>query len=117
MSSYNCRHALLYDTFYARKPYRQEAAFVDECLQKFSVRRPERLLELACGTGSHALVLESLGYQITAVDNSPDMLKQAWAKAQEISSRVEFRLQDMRMLDQPEGPFDAAYCLFDSLGY
>ena len=117
MSSYIGRHAELYDVFYADKPYAEEAAFVHQCLQQYSVGTTRRLLELACGTGSHALALEKFGYEIAATDYSEDMLACARRKAAEAGSSVDFRWQDMRALDIADRPFDAAICLFDSIGY
>lgn len=117
MSSYVGRHAEFYDMFYADKPYEEEAAFVHQCLQQYSVGTTRRLLELACGTGSHALVLEKYGYEIIATDYSEDILARARRKATEAGSSVDFRWQDMRTLDVAERPFDAVVCLFDSIGY
>jgi len=117
MSSYIGRHAELYDVFYADKPYAEEAAFVHRCLQQYSVGTTHRLLELACGTGTHALALERLGYEIVATDYSEDMLARARAKASQVSSSIDFRWQDMRTLDIADRPFDAVICLFDSIGY
>ena len=115
-TSYAGRHAELYDLFYAEKPYAEEAAFVDKCIQ---TRQPGavHLLELACGTGTHSLLLEKRGYKIVATDYSPYMLAQAREKARASHSSVDFRQQDMRALNLPETSFDAAICLFDSLGY
>jgi SAM-dependent methyltransferase len=117
MSSYIGRHAELYDVFYADKPYAEEAAFVHQCLQQYSVGTTRRLLELACGTGSHALELEKYGYEIVATDYSKDMLVHARRKATQADSLIDFRQQDMRELDVADGPFDAVICLFDSIGY
>ena len=117
MSSYSGRHAELYDLFYVDKPYAAEAAFVDECLKKYSVGPAERLLEIACGTGTHALHLETFGRQIVATDYSEAMLRRAKEKAAEKSSRVEFQLQDMTRLEVGGAPFDAVICLFDAIGY
>jgi SAM-dependent methyltransferase len=111
------RHAELYDIFYADKPYESEAAFVHQCLQQYGRGSTHRLLELACGTGTHALVLEKLGYQIVATDYSEDMLACARSKAAKVSSNIDFRLKDMRELDLADDPFDAVFCLFDSIGY
>jgi SAM-dependent methyltransferase len=116
VSSYMGRHAELYDLFYAEKPYESEIDFVHNCIQK---HKPEskKILELACGTGTHSLLMEKFGYQIVATDYSGDMLAQAQRKAQSGESLVEFRQQDMRTLNIPERPFDVVICLFDSIGY
>jgi len=115
-SSYIGRHAELYDLFYAEKPYAEEAGFVHNCIQKYHPIS-KRILELACGTGTHSLFLEKHSYQIIATDYSSDMLARARGKGQKAGSRVEFRQQDMRTLDVPERPFDVIICLFDSIGY
>lgn len=117
MVSYKDKHAEYYDIFYQDKAYAAEAAFVHECLQRFSQGENKRLLELACGSGNHAFRLEKLGYEIVAVDNSEDLLAVARRKAQSHNSSIEFHLADMRSLALEDGLFDAAICLFDSIGY
>jgi len=117
LTSYAGRHAELYDLFYADKPYEVEATFVDQCLREYSLRPTKRLLEIACGTGTHAFQLEQRGYQIVATDYSPGMLERAKQKASQVLSRVEFHSQDMTQLDVAGAPFDAVYCLFDAIGY
>ena len=117
MSSYLGRHAELYDLFYADKRYAEEALFVHHCLQRYSSAPSNRLLELACGTGSHAFELEKFGYQIVATDCSEDMLAIARSKARRVDSTVDFCAQDMTALSVSDGPFDAVACLFDSIGF
>jgi len=117
MGSYLGKHAEYYDIFYEDKPYAKEAALIDECLRRYCEGQCATLLELACGTGQHAIELERLGYEIVAIDYSDDLLKVARRKANEKNSRIEFILQDMRSLDLYGRTFDAAYCLFDSIGY
>jgi len=116
-SSYIGRYAELYDLFYADKPYSEEAAFVHACLQKYGNPAPKHILELACGTGTHSLLLEKYGYDIIATDYSKDMLVQARQKAKKAGANVDFRQGDMRFLNIPERPFDAVICLFDSIGF
>jgi ubiquinone/menaquinone biosynthesis C-methylase UbiE len=117
MSSYVGRHAELYDIFYSDKEYDKEAAFVNQCIRRFGEKPVKNILELACGTGSHALELEKFGYKITATDYSEDMLNSARKKAESRSSSIVFEKQDMRNLEKPEVPFDVVICLFDSIGY
>ena len=117
LSSYIGHHADLYDLFYADKPYSDEANFVHSCLVKHSSRPVENILELGCGTGTHSLFLEKLGYKIIATDYSNEMLLQAMHKAKEVNSNNIFRQQDMCSLDIPERPLDAIICLSYSICY
>lgn len=117
MGSYLGKHAEYYDIFYRDKPYSEEAAFIADALKRHCAHKCKTLLELACGTGQHAFELEKMGYEITATDYSEDLLNVAKRKAKEKNSRVKFYKQDMRNLDFRGETFDAAYCLFDSIGY
>jgi ubiquinone/menaquinone biosynthesis C-methylase UbiE len=117
MRTYGPWYAELYDLLYADKPYQREAEFVDALLKEHSRGRCTRILDVACGTGSHSFWLESFGYDVTGIDASAEMIEQARRKAAARSSRVNFIVQDMRALDVPGPRFDAALCLFDSIGY
>lgn len=117
MGIYDGRHAELYDLFYGAKPYAAEAGRVHGLLQQFSRQPVHRVLDIACGTGSHAVALERLGYDVVGSDISDDMLAGAKAKARETHSKVRFEKQDMRTLDVAPKPFDAVLCLFDAIGH
>ena len=115
-TAYCRRFADFYDLFYADKPYTEEAEFVDRCLRQYG-KSVQRVIELACGTGRHACELAARGYDIVGVDISDDMIEVSRERAQAAGGMVAFRQGDMRNL-QLEGPaFDAAVCLFDSIGY
>jgi SAM-dependent methyltransferase len=116
-SCYCGRYAQLYDLFYKDKPYKKEVAFLDSCLQKNLGSGKKKILELACGTGRHAIEFARLHHTVIATDASHDMLTQARRKAQLAKVAVEFRQQDMRYLSVSERPFDAILCLFDSVGH
>jgi ubiquinone/menaquinone biosynthesis C-methylase UbiE len=111
VNSYASLHAAHYDRIYADKPYADEARFVHEL-----VGRPagHRLLDVACGTGRHALAFAELGYTVTGADLNPDLLSIARQAAE---SGVRFVQGDMRDLQVDGGPFDVVTCLFDSIGY
>lgn len=116
MGIYDGRHAELYDLFYGAKPYAAEANYLHGLLQRFSWQPVRRVLDIACGTGSHAIELERLGYDIVGTDISQDMLVRAREKAVE-GSNVCFERQDMRTLEVAAKPFDAVLCLFDAIGH
>jgi SAM-dependent methyltransferase len=116
--AYRGRHADLYDVFYASKPYAQEAEFVHGCIEHYREKDAgKRLLELACGTAGHAVHFARRGYEITAVDHSPDMLSRAKEKAARQGLQIDFHQLDMRDLSSLPDSYDVVTCLFDSIGY
>jgi SAM-dependent methyltransferase len=117
MGIYDGRHAELYDLFYNAKPYAAEASYLHELLQRFSKQPVRRILDIACGTGSHAIELERLGYEVVGSDISEDMLGRAKEKARQVFSAIHFERQDMCFLDVASRPFDAVLCLFDAVGH
>jgi SAM-dependent methyltransferase len=117
LTSYDSEYARLYDVFYETKPYGDEAAFIAGRLKEHGAAPPRRLLELACGTGRHALELQRSGYDITATDYSSSVLEVARARAADAGAPIDFQRQDMRALDLGGRRFGAAICLFDALGY
>lgn len=115
--AYGPELARLYDEFYAAKRYSEEARFVSECFADAGIPPGGRVLDLACGTGGHALELAALGYEVVGVDVAEGMLREARKKACSRGLAVEFLCQDLRQMYVGEGAYDAAICLFDSLGY
>lgn len=115
--TYTGKFSEIYDLFYAHKTYTQEAQFVQSLLTRFGDKPNQKILELGCGTGTHSFLLEEFGHEIIATDLSPDMINKAKQKATSRGSKVRFAAQDMLELNQPERPFDAVICLFDSFCY
>lgn len=111
-------HALaaLYDTLMGDVDYDSWADYIDELIQIHGPKT-EKILEVACGTGSLALSLDELGtYDVTATDLSEAMIQIARKKAALALSPVRFSVADMTDLN-PYRDFDAVLCLFDSLNY
>ena len=78
--------------------------------------RPRTAVDLACGTGSVALLLARKGMAVTAVDMSEDMLCVAAQKAQEKNLPITFACQRLEQLALPKG-VDLAVCALDSMDY
>lgn len=108
--------APIYDYLMNEIDYDEWSDFVDELIQ---THHPEAqtLLELACGTGSHALSLEELEtYDITATDLSAEMLEEAKAKATFRNSTITWKQADMLHLDMGT-TYDVVVSLYDSINY
>jgi len=78
--------------------------------------RIQRVLDLACGTGSAAIALARRGYEVTALDLSEAMLEKAKAKAEHWNAPVNWLQGDLRRF-QAGGPYDAVTCFYDALNY
>ncbi len=78
--------------------------------------KPRTAVDLACGTGSVALLLAKEGLSVTAVDMSEDMLCVAQQKAQEASLPIMFACQKLQQLHLPRA-VDLAVCALDSIDY
>jgi ubiquinone/menaquinone biosynthesis C-methylase UbiE len=111
-----CRFSLVYDEMMADVDYQQWADYVYDLA--VACGRIERVLDLACGTGSLAFSLANKGCDVTGVDISSDMVAQARSKLIEGfgGGTVEFLVQDMRMLDLGM-KFDLVVCTCDGVNY
>ncbi len=73
-------------------------------------------LDVACGTGLHAIALAQLGVAVTGADLSPEMLAQARRHAAAEGVHVQWVAAAMERLDQAvDAPFDLLLCLGNSL--
>lgn len=85
----------------------QEVSFLAETL---ALRPGQRVLDIGCGPGRHALALAARGLHVVGVDASPDFVALARAAAEERGLDARFRVLDVRDLDV-DGEFDAVLCL------
>lgn len=91
----------------------REVHFIEESL---GVERGGALLDLACGTGRHAVQLARRGYEVVGFDLSLAMLARAGEDAQERDAKLNFVQGDMRDMTFEE-QFDGVYCWNTSFGY
>lgn len=76
----------------------------------------QRVLDAACGTGYHTIDLSEAGFDVTASDNCPKMLRKARINAAASGCSCTFVCADWRELEDLFGePFDAILCLGSSL--
>ena len=65
-----------YDRLTSDVDYRDFVDFTHRILEREGLR-PRTVADLACGTGSASRILAQMGYEVTAVDLSEDMLTEA----------------------------------------
>ncbi len=109
-------YANFYDLLYQDKNYQEECNFVRHIFEICGEREIRTVLDIGCGTGSHALLFSAMGYIVTGVDLSEKMLQFARGKAAEQNRQMHFQQGDIRYLDLPQR-FDAALAMFTVLGY
>lgn len=113
------RYSRYYDLLYRDKDYPAEAAFVDRLIQG-QAKGARAILELGCGTGLHAAMLAEIGYRVTGVDQSEEMLKRAEERKSSMpqaqSERLSFRRGDARTV-RTGSRFDCVASLFHVVSY
>ena len=105
--------ARVYDKLNAEIDYEKWADFFEACFERFLNKRPELVLDLACGTGRMTRALAQRGYDMIGVDGSDSMLSEAYMKGGE---GVLYLLQDMREFEL-YGTVGAVVCCLDSINY
>ena len=107
--------AASYDRLTNDVDYEAIVAFYHEILKKENIR-PKSAVDLACGTGSVALILGRMGCRVTGVDMSEEMLTVAQQRAVEQENCPMFVCQKLQQLCLPRG-VDMAVCALDGLDY
>ena len=113
----NAYHALAvsYDRLTADVDYEAIVAFYEQILLKEGVK-PRSAIDLACGTGSVALLLAKKYKRVIGVDLSEEMLTVAFQKAMEAGVNVQFTCQGLQQMRLPKA-VDLAVCALDGLDY
>jgi ubiquinone/menaquinone biosynthesis C-methylase UbiE len=105
--------AKFYDDIYAAtgKDYPAEAEKAHKIIQKYKKSSGNTLLDIGCGTGTHANLL-SKHYQVEGMDLEPKMLSVARKK----HPKIRFQQGDMVNFKLPR-KFDVIVCLFSAIGH
>jgi len=109
-------YAGAYDIFYGEKDYDAECDLIEALWREYGEGGTANILDLGCGTGSHAIRLARRGHTVVGVDRSEAMLKHARVKADDVSDHLMFHQGDIRDFSVNQ-QFDIAVVLFAVLGY
>ena len=112
-------YAAVYDLIYQDKDYSGETDFVAELISRFCPLEPAatKVIDLACGTGRHAMELARRGYSVEGSDISDGMVKVARKSATDLGLPVRFHNESFQTSHAIGGRFDVALAMFASLGY
>ena len=80
LGAYGSAFASFYDRITAHKDYEAEAVALDALIRAEVGDPAPRVLDVGCGTGTHAALLVERGYDVTAVEPSPEMAGRAAEK-------------------------------------
>ena len=104
-----------YDRLTSDVDYRATVDFYLRILEREGLK-PRTAVDLACGTGSVAMILADMGMDVIAVDMSEEMLTVAQQKAQDLQNPPRLVCQPLQELRLSRG-VDLAVCALDSLDY
>ena len=107
--------APFYDALMASVPYRMWVSYYLLLLARQDVH-PKSILDVCCGTGSVAELLDEEGFKVTGFDLSDAMIERAREKAAAHGRAIRYEVADAATFDLGK-TFDAAFSFFDSLNY
>jgi len=102
-----------YHTLYKNRNVSEAKEFIQRLIAHLPLKKGDRVLDLACGKGRHALTLSECGFDVLGVDLSENSISIA---QQFESDNLTFRVHDMREVI-PNEQFDGIFNLFTSFGY
>jgi SAM-dependent methyltransferase len=101
-----------YALLYGHRDEQDAQMWVDAIVAKWELAPGSALLDIGCGRGRHAGLFAKAGMRVTGLDISEDSIQEA----RSAWPMVDFHVHDMRHTFA-EDRFDAAVCLFTTLGY
>ena len=110
-------YAAIYDIIYKDKDYSGECYFLEKIFKKYSKKPVRDILDVACGTGNHAIPLASEGFNVFAQDMSSQMLSMARKKARERGLKIKFMGCLPMQRFRHRRKFDAVIAMFSSIDY
>jgi glycine/sarcosine N-methyltransferase len=91
-----------------------------EFLKSLFYKTPEKVLDIACGSGGYSVELAKSGHNVTAVDLDDKMVELAIKKANKESLKIEIYQCDMKELNHKfidSQNFDFIFCIGNSIAH
>ncbi|WP_290819268.1 class I SAM-dependent methyltransferase [Halovivax sp.] len=91
---------------------RQNVVIAEALCEAVDPRPGQRVLDVACGSGTAALCAERRYCEVTGVDYVPGLIERARARAAANRQPVDFRVGDAQDLPFPDDSFDAVLSVY-----
>lgn len=101
---------------YRHRNEAEAAKLVELILNNVSIQPGSDIIDFACGAGRHSIIFAEKGFNVTALDLSPNLLNIARKRAAELNLKINFINADLRNFCITS-KFDMAVNLFTSFGY
>ncbi len=85
----------------------------EERLLKKYLKPGDKILDIGCGAGRTSIPLSQKGFEVTAIDLSPNMIEAAKNQARTHNQKIDFRVMDAVQLDFKKESFDLALFSFN----
>ncbi len=102
-----------YHILYKHRDHEEAAEFINNLSGFLHFSKKDKIMDLACGKGRHAILLNKKGFDVTGLDLSPKNI--AFANTQS-NDRLSFFVHDMREVFT-KNRFDYVLNMFTSFGY
>jgi len=101
---------------YSHRDESEAEKLVELIVQTFSIKSDSKILDMACGSGRHAIIFAKRGFGVTAVDLSQRLMSEAKENATQNDIKIDFVLSDILDFETTKR-FNLALNLFTSFGY
>ncbi len=91
---------------------RQNVVMAEELCVAADPHGGERVLDVACGSGTAALVAARRYCEVTGIDYVPELVERARAQAAAEALEVDFRVADAQALPFPDAAFDVVLSVY-----
>jgi SAM-dependent methyltransferase len=103
-----------YNLLYNDKDYYNEYIYIRDIIKKYrNEENIKEILDIGCGTGKHLLCFKKDGFNVSGVDASPDMLKEAQRVLNQTENIVCCKAADFKFNKK----FDVIISLFHVMSY
>ncbi len=106
----------LAEVLFTRRRWEQAENEIGQLIALLNMTGDEKILDIPCGTGRHALELTRRGFDVTGVDRTASYLDEARRRADDENLKVQWVHDDMRSFERP-GEFDVVLNMYTSFGY